>query len=853
VNDFRLPKDVRPRRYALRFDLDLDEWSSTGSARIELVTGAPARELVLHALDLEIGSARLDGEPAVGVSYDPESQTARLAFASEIAPGEHALEVEWRGAIRPLLRGLYRSVRGEERYAATQFEAADARRAFPCFDEPEFKARFRIELVHPSGLMAVSNGAVESAGDAGGGRTLTRFFETPPISTYLVAFSAGPYEATPEARTASGVPVRVLVPPGLVQSALFAREAHVRSLEWLERYTDLPYPYGKVDAIGLADFEAGAMENPGAITYRVVYLAADERTASTRTLKAVFSVAAHELTHMWWGDLVTMAWWDDLWLNESFASFVGDKATGELNPQWGYERDVVQSSGGAFGLDSLLSTHAISMEARSVEEATERFDAVTYTKGQLVLRMIEGYIGAEAFREGVRIYLRRHSEANATADDFWRALDEATRSDVTGLAHAWIREPGHPLVRCEASPVDGGLEIRLRQQRMLADPEAPQAEQLWPVPMVFTYGAEGGAVQERYLLRGRDGRLVLPRARWYFPNGGASGFYRYALDDRSVELLAGSIGRLSDVERLDLVGATWALVRARQTSVAQLIELVAGLRGERDRAVLQTLAGVLGWIWDHALTDQTREPFERFVASLFRPELERLGWDPDADDSFDEREKRSTAILALAQYAGAADVRAEARRRIEAHLSGARRIPPDVAGPVAAAAAVDGDRALFDAYVRRMRESEKTDAQEEARFRYALADFTAPAVAESFAEEVFSDLIRVQDRYLILERMLGRAGTRDAAWRAVRARWEADIAGQDPTSKQRILTGVAQLTPRALVPEALAFIESKRLGDTRETAAQALERLRTAAATAERIARDLPAALDRVARSAPAA
>ncbi len=526
MNDFRLATDVRPSRYELRFDLDLEGWRSSGRARIELSIARPAREVTLHACDLDLSVARLNGEPALGISYDEEAQTATIEFASEVGAGDHVLELEWDGEISEKLRGLYRSTRPGERYAATQFEAADARKAFPCFDEPEFKARFRIELVHRTGLAAISNAPVESTEDQGGGRTLTRFAEMPKISTYLVAFTVGPYEFTPVKQTTTGIPVRVCVPPTLADQGLFALEAHGRSLVWLEEYTGIPYPYTKVDAIGLPDFEAGAMENPGAITYRTRYLAADRRTASIAVLKAVFSVAAHELTHMWWGDLVTMRWWNDLWLNESFASFVGDKATASLNPEWEYGRDIVQEAGPAFGLDSLRTTHAISMEVRNADEASERFDAITYNKGQAVLRMLEGFLGEDVFRDGVRIYLRRHREANATADDFWRALDEASGHDVTGLAHAWIREPGHPILRCSVRETGGGLELALHQERFFADPDLQPTDQVWPVPMVVSYGTPSGEVKhERILLSEREATVALPGATWYFPNGGASGFY----------------------------------------------------------------------------------------------------------------------------------------------------------------------------------------------------------------------------------------------------------------------------------------------------------------------------------------
>src|SRR5713226_2882906 len=553
--NFRLSKSVRPSRYELWFDLDLDTWASRGRARIALTLDRAASEVILHSVDLRIERAAVDGGLTMrDVSYDEESQTATLRFEGEIPAGEHVLEIAWAGEIREHLRGLYRSTRPGERYAATQFEAADARRAFPCFDEPEFKARFSLELIHPAGNAAIANMPIASEEELDERRTRTRFRETPKISSYLFAFTVGPYEFTPTVTTPSGIPVRVCLPPGLAAQGIYARDAHVRAVEWLQDYTGIPYPYIKVEAIGIPDYEAGAMENPGAITYRTVYLAADSRTASIRMLKGTFSTVAHELTHMWWGDLVTMRWWTDLWLNESFAAFVGEKATAALNPDWRYWRDFVADNASAFNLDALASTHPISVEAKSAEEASQRFDAISYTKGAAVLRMIESYLGEEAFREGVRIYLRRHAEDNASADDFWRALDEASGQDVTAIANAWIREPGHPLVHIGAKQVDGGLELELTQARYFSDLSAKPTGQVWPVPMVIKYGTADGIREQRFVLRRERETVRLEGARWFFPNGGGRGFYRFAFASAvEGDLLDKGIAQLSAEERLALL------------------------------------------------------------------------------------------------------------------------------------------------------------------------------------------------------------------------------------------------------------------------------------------------------------
>ena len=848
MNDFRLAKDVRPTRYALEFDLDLERWTFTATGTVGLTLGRPTREITLHSVDLDIKTA---GDVAA-VTYDEESQTATLTLAKELAVGPHELHLEWSGPIAEKLRGLYRSTRPDERYAATQFEAADARRAFPCFDEPAFKARFTLALVHDASLAALANMPIDRTEPLGNGRQRTTFRETPIMSSYLLAFTVGPFEATPVATTKTGTECRVWLPRGTADQAIFARDSHVKALEWLEGYTGIPYPFApKVDAIGIPDFEAGAMENPGAITYRTTLLAADQTTASIATFKAVFSVAAHELTHMWWGDLVTMAWWNDIWLNESFASFVGEKCTASVNPEWRFTRDVVGQNTPAFNLDSLLSTHPISIEAKNVDEANERFDAVTYLKGQGVLRMIENYLGEDDFRSGVRIYLGRHKWGNATAGDFWRALDESSGRDVTGLATAWITEPGHPLVTCRSRETASGITVDLTQSRFFADPGLKPTGQVWPVPLVFRYGTRDGSVKElRYLLDRAAGSVELPGATWYFPNAGGVGFYRYAFDDRSIALLAKGIAALSAEERLSLLDDLWALARAKKATVGQVLDLVAGLRAEDDLYVLRALGDILAWLSHNAIGRATEVRFRALVDATFRPEFDRLGWDSRPDDTPDDREKRQLGIGMLGRTAAAADVRSEAQRRIAGHLDGTERLRPDVAGPIAAVAAIDGDMALYDRYIARMKEAERTDPQEESRFRFALTDFRDPAIVERFAGSIFTDLFRDQDRALLLLRMHGLAHAREAGLRTLMAAWDTHIAKMDPGGKQRCTNAPGQLTPRRLVDEAAAFLREKETPDIKETVAQSVERMRIGSANAERMAVELTEALGRIAQPA---
>ncbi|MCC6766349.1 MAG: M1 family metallopeptidase [Deltaproteobacteria bacterium] len=849
--NFRLSREVWPRRYDVRLVLDLEHWRQRGSVAIELDVRTATSVVTLHALDLDVTSARLEGRAPglpteARVVVHPKAEAVSLCFPAPVEPGAATLRLAFTGEIVEKLRGLYRSVKDGERYAATQFEAADARRAFPCFDEPEYKARFALTLDVPADAAAIANGAVLAEEPRAPGRKVVRFAETPPISSYLVAFLVGPFEATPPVEAAAGTPVRVWLPRGLADKGLYARDAHRQAVEWLADYTGIPHPYGKIDAIGLADFEAGAMENPGAITYRLTAIAADPAEASTDTLKDIFYTAAHELTHMWWGDLVTMAWWNDLWLNESFATFVGWKATAELNPGWGMWRDFVATLSRPFLLDALVSTHPISFQVENARQAAERFDVITYWKGAGVVRMIERFLGADAFRAGVRSYLRRYAEKNATADDFWRELDQASGRDVTAIANAWIREPGHPVVEIASRFDATGATLRLRQRRFFSDPEmsgvAPA--QRWPVPLVLKIGGATGIREERVLLAGDETEVALAGARWVFPNGGGAGFYRFALDDAAIARLAGAVATgLAPEERLSLVGNQWTLVKAGIGTVAGFVTLVRGFAGEQDRAVLEAISQRLAWLDTNVLADADRPSFTALVQTIFGPELAALGWDPRPGEPVDVRVKRAVVTGALGNLARDPAVLAEARARLERYLADRAALEPNLVPIVANLVAHDGDAALYERFLDRKRASAADDPEEEERFLLALAGFEDPALVARTLALTFTDDVRPQDRAFVLSRLLGGRASRHAAWRFVRDGWEARILPMDPMLRQYVIRGMSMLTPPEIAGAVGDFLAAHVTDDTRETTAQACEQLRIDAAAVLRLGPELAAAL----------
>jgi puromycin-sensitive aminopeptidase len=847
--DFRLSKNVMPKRYDLRIDVDLENWRFDARETIELDVKEPTAEVILHSVDLDVRSATAHARGGVqnaSVSYNREAETAVLRFPTELPAGDVRLDIDFQGEILQRLRGFYRSEKDGARYAATQFEAADARRAFPCFDEPEFKARFALTLVVPEDVVAISNGAEQETRAVAAGRKEVRFRETPPISSYLVAYLIGPFDATAVEYTPTGVPVRVVLPRGMADKGVYARMAHARSLTYLEEYTGIPYPYAKVDAIGLPDFEAGAMENPGAITYRLTAIAADEERSSTHSLKGIFYTAAHELTHMWWGDLVTMAWWNDLWLNESFATFVGYKTVADLMPEWGLWRDFVATLARPFTLDALVSTHPISFEVKNAKQATERFDVITYWKGAGVVRMLEGFLGAETFRKGVHAYLDRYRQSNATADDFWRELSRASGRDVAEIANAWIREPGHPVVHVAAESDGGDLVLQLKQERFYADPAvAPTAApQRWPVPLVLKCGRGNSNREERVIMSEPEMTLRLRDAAWCFPNGGAAGFYRFTLDGQSLrELSANLQTSLEPHERLLLAGNQWALLKAGGISADQYFSLLKGYHQENDRAVVSTITEQLGWLCEHVINADSRSAFEHFVEAYYRPQLDAAGWEPKPGETADERLRRAAIIGALGRMARAKSVMQEARQRLERYFADTSSLDPNLVSTIAGIAALDGDRQLYERYLQRKRQA-TTDPEEEQRFLLALAAFERPEIIRTTLDVCVSDEVRAQDRTFLFAGLLGRQASRDAAWKFVRDRWEDLSRSMDPMLMQGLVRSLAQLTAEPLAGEVNDFLPPRETPETRETIAQVIEQLRIDAAAVKRLQSEVKRAVE---------
>ncbi|HET8734795.1 MAG TPA: M1 family aminopeptidase [Anaeromyxobacteraceae bacterium] len=829
--NYRLPEGVRPVRYDAFLSIEPEARRFQGRVRIALSLAEPAERIVLHAAGLAIASATVaEGgrrHPAA-VTPHPASETVALSTGATLPAGPVELTLEWSGSFSAGLRGLYRA----GPLAATQFEASDARRVFPCLDEPGFKAPWSVEVEVPRGMPVLGNGRAlgrEAAGD----RDRVRLAETPPLPTYLVALVAGPMAGCAEARV-DGVPVRTWSVPGKVDLTAFGQEAAVAVLPRLAAYFDVPYAFGKLDQVALPDFEFGAMENAGLVTYRETALLLDPATASLPVRKRIAEVVTHELAHQWFGNWVTMRWWDDLWLNESFATWMAYKIVAAWRPEWRIWLDFDQGKAAALALDALRSTHPIHAEVRNPEDMGEAFDLITYEKGGAVLRMLEAWLGEAPFREGMRLYMRRFARGNAVADDLWTALEEASGQPVRDVAGAWIRTPGYPVLALSRS----GPVVRLSQRRFLSEPGA-RGEGTWPVPVVLRFADDRGPREQRVLLRGADGEVTLDAAgpvRWVLGNAGSTGFYRVDHAAPDLAALRQHLPALRPEERIALVADEWALLRAGAREPGPFLDLLAAFAGEEDRAVLDELVARLAAI-EHRLADpDARAAFHRFAASLLRPSLDRVGLDAAAADDGEARLRRAALVRGTAVVARDRAVSEALVARLDRFLGGDRAaLEPNLHDAAVAVAARDGDAARFAA-LRRLARDEKDPALQR-RYRMAVALPESPALAREAAEIPFGDEVPLQDLAAFAGALLGNRAAAGTFWTLLRERWEPFQArlADAPLMLRRVIEGVGALTGRERLEEARAFFAAHDVPAARQGVSQTLERLAQDVALWERI------------------
>ncbi|MGI9608334.1 MAG: M1 family metallopeptidase [Acidimicrobiales bacterium] len=822
----RLPRTILPSNYRVELTPDLDAFTFGGTVRITAEVIEPTDQLICNVADLELWSVSIDGVPATH-HVDTDAEQLVVDLGDVRGTGPIRLEAEFAGVLNDQLRGFYRSTYEDDDgttrvIATTQFQSTDARRAFPCFDEPDMKATFDITLNVDPAHLAVSNGAEVSRSTRDDGLHSVTFAQTMVMSSYLVAFVVGPLEATPPAM-AGDVPVRIVHRPGRGHLTGFAIEVATAALAYFENYYGIPYPTDKLDMIALPDFAMGAMENLGCITYREILLLVDPSTATQPELENVTDVINHELAHMWFGDLVTMSWWNGIWLNEAFATFMEMKATDSFRPGWQRWTSFGTSRTAAFDVDSLDATRPIEFPVVSPDDAEGMFDVLTYEKGAAVVRMLEQWLGEDTFRDGIRQYLQTHLYANTETHDLWNALEEVAGRPVRAAMETWIFQGGYPLIEL----ADG----ELHQRRFRYGGSGSDAT--WIVP-VQARRMDGQL--ELVELSERSGKAPFESSDVLTLNHAAHGFYRVRLpDDRLAALAESGFAGLDPVERYGVVDDTWALTLGGDISVDTFLRLAEGYRNDDDVSVWQRVVGALGFL-HHVAPDDTLPALGGRIAQIIDPIRDRLGADVRADDSPRLRQLRGTLLSAAGIYTDDDEALALAAR---IHGSG----DPDaelLAASVKVIAA-NGTQREFDDFRHRFQIAESP--QDEMRYLYALPIFPAAESIGELTDMALSGTIRKQNAPFVLAQALMNRAHGPAVWERLAADWD-DISEQFPSNTiVRLLTGVRWLTDRALADDVIAFFAGRPLPQGQKQLDQHLERLAVNAEFASRVAVELPGAL----------
>jgi puromycin-sensitive aminopeptidase len=840
INDqsYRLPTTVTPERYQIRLTPDLKTFTFTGEETVTLSVHEPVKEISLNAAELNIRRVSvtdLKGEVIEGiVRLDEANERAVCTFPQTLAPGSWRLHLQFTGILNDKLHGFYRStykdMNGQEKMlASTQFESTDARRAFPCWDEPALKTVFQSTLVVDEQLTAISNTAiVHETRLPGTGKKEVVFADTIKMSTYLVAFIVGEFEAT-DPVFVDGKPLRVWAVPGKRHLATFGQEIGAASLAFFSHYYGYPYPGDKLDLIAIPDFASGAMENLGAITFRETALLVDEKAATRSELERVADVVAHENAHMWFGDLVTMRWWNGLWLNEAFATFMEMLAVDHYKPEWQRWTSFAVSRAAAMLVDGLKSTRPIEFPVRLPAEAAGMFDILTYEKGAAVLRMLEQYLGSDVFRQGIASYLRKHEYDNAETTDLWDAIETSSRQPVRALMDSWVFQPGYPLITVRAEQTT----LILTQQRFLYLQDDATHGQSWQVPLFLRIKTAAGVQTRTLLLTERETRLTLPAApEWVVVNADGAGFYRVRYSHDLLNQLTPHLQTaLSAVERFNLVNDTWAATLAGLSPVASYLDLLALFREERDHNVWTAILGSCHYLY-RLLDPQQRPGLQVFLRRLLGPLTQKLGWHPLPGENDLTGQLRGELLSALGTLGDDAATQTEAKTHYLRYKTNPRAVDPNVVPALVAIIAHTGGRAEYEEF--RANVTTAKTPQEEQRYLFALAAFRPADLLDRTLTMTINGEVRTQNAPYLMRSLLLNVDGRERVWAFMKKHWEEMTRQYPDNSIVRMCEGITALVTPALEADVRQFFSSHPVKQGAKTVDQHLEKLRIAVACKQR-------------------
>ncbi len=839
-SNVKLPAHVKPERYKIMIRPDLNEFTFTGEETIFLFLDKPAKQIILHALELEIESAEFvhkNLETWVGkISYDKKAETATFTFPKNIQKGKGQLKLIFKGILNDKMRGFYRSkyeVDGQTKHlATTQFESTDARRAFPCFDEPAQKAIFDVTLMIPSKTVAISNTIESNIREHESGYKIVEFAPTPRMSTYLLAFIVGDFEYI-EGKTKNGILVRVFTTPGKKEQARFALDVACKTLDFYDNYFNIPYPLPVLDMIAIPDFSAGAMENWGAVTYRESALLVAEEASSTANKQRVALVIAHELAHQWFGNLVTMDWWTHLWLNEGFACFIEYLAIDHIFPEWDIWTQFVGTElAEAFSLDSLKNTHPIEVEVGHPAEISEIFDSVSYAKGASVLRMLWKYLGEKDFQKGLQHYLKRHAYGNAQTLDLWVALEEVSGKPVGKIMENWTSKAGHPLVRVQVT----GNRLQLSQSRFFSSPiskKETEDKTVWNIPVRI--GHDQFMMDKKTMIVSNKGEKL---------NSGEVSMVRVDYPNEYLKKLEAGVknGKLPAVDRLGLIRDSFSLAESGQSPTTLSLELAQSYIKEQDYTVWVELSGKIAQLDSLLALESFYGDFKKYGINIYKGIANKMGWQAKKGEKHTDPLLRGMVLNMLGGFGDQETIqRAQelfsnvipAKAGIHTNnIYGSRiksgmtrsKIDPDLKAVVYNLVAENGGQLEFKTLINKYKEED--NPQEKDRIGRALGKFQNKQLLSKALDFSISKHVRYQNTLQIVASVWVNPKGRYLAWEFVKKNWkllkERYAGGHYFT---RVFDPAGSFTKKEDAKDIEKFVKKNPVPEAKRTIAQALEQI----------------------------